>query len=338
MTVLRKACRNCTFSKRKCVVQLPRCARCAQKGLDCTYDLEPLSVPTAQPESLPKLSFNPSSCDTPGYCVMKTFQSRASTGIEPEYCRPGHLDALEIVRMSYQRLPDLIRVGKPAFFIHPKLQLRSNRNHLAIFERSGKSGVNYENFQRLIQLDIKTAPVEEALPALQALLIYLASYFFPPGQLGEDTVEQFLNILSEWTQTLLASAQTGMPRGPSAWQEWLFGESIRRTIVMSYALVMAVSSFNYGYCSHWLFIESLPFDKRPGLWMAESPQAWIAAARARTGEEVGEQLNSFHEFAISCDGSDLSFCGDEFLALLAFAHNGKSDTAQSWCELDRIGV
>jgi hypothetical protein len=56
--------------------------------------------------------------------------------------------------------------------------------------------------------------------------------------------------------------------------------------------------------------------------MAESPQAWIATARARTGEEVGERLSSFHEFAEDLDGSDHNFCGDLFLALLAFGHNG----------------
>jgi hypothetical protein len=69
-------------------------------------------------------------------------------------------------------------------------------------------------------------------------------------------------------------------------------------------------------------MESLPFDGRPGLWMAESPQAWIAAARARTGEEVGERLDSIHKFAENLDRSDLTICGDLFLAMVAFGHNG----------------
>lgn len=93
---------------------------------------------------------------------------------------------------------------------------------------------------------------------------------------------------------------------------------------MAYALKMSVNGYKHGYCSHWLFVESLPFDSRPGLWMAESPQAWIASARARSGEEVGDQLNSFHEFAESLahHGQALDLHGDIFLTLLKYAHNG----------------
>lgn len=91
---------------------------------------------------------------------------------------------------------------------------------------------------------------------------------------------------------------------------------------MAYVLNMSVIGYKHGYCSNWLFIESLPFDARPGLWMAESPQAWIAAAHARFGEEVGERLNSYHEFAEAFRGQTPDFCGDAFLMLVAFAHNG----------------
>lgn len=69
-------------------------------------------------------------------------------------------------------------------------------------------------------------------------------------------------------------------------------------------------------------MESLPFDARPGLWMAQSPQAWIAAAHARFGEQVGERLNSYHEFAEAYRGRQSDFCGDLFLSLAALAHNG----------------
>ncbi len=91
---------------------------------------------------------------------------------------------------------------------------------------------------------------------------------------------------------------------------------------MAYALNLCVFGYKYGYCPNWLFMESLPFDARPGLWMAESPQAWIAVAHARSGEEVGERLSSYHEFAEACHGRTPHFCGDGFLTLVAFAHNG----------------
>jgi len=91
---------------------------------------------------------------------------------------------------------------------------------------------------------------------------------------------------------------------------------------MAYVLNLSVFGYKHGYCSNWLYMESLPFDARPGLWMAESPQAWIAAAQARSGKEVGEWLNSYHEFAEAFRGPTPDFCGDAFLTLVAFAHNG----------------
>ncbi len=287
------------------------------------YDLEPLNVPVRRREELPQFSFNPLMCDSPGYCVMKTLKFHAS-GIDPAICGPGHEDALKLISLGFRPVPGLVKAGKPAVFVHPKLQLHGSCNHFAPFVEAGKDGVNYESFERLLRIDIETVPVAEALTALQALLVYLATFLFSSVQAEQENAESLLNVLSEWTQTLLASAQARTPPNQSPWQEWLLGESLRRTIIMSYALSLSLYSFKYGYCSNWLFVESLPFDKRAGLWMAESPQAWIAAARARTGDEVGEQLNSFHEFAGNRIGSDPHFGGDTFLALCISAHNGGS--------------
>lgn len=262
-----------------------------------------------------------SSCDSPGYCVMKTLKSRAFD-IDPAICRPGHEDALEIIRLGYQSVPELFRAGKPAVFIHPKLQLHGDYDHFAALGATERGIVSYENLKGLIQIDIKTIPIKEALSAVQALLVYLATLLFSSAQGEQSNAESLLNVLSEWTQTLLTSAQAKMPQNQSLWQEWLFGESVRRTIIMSYTLSLTASSFKHGYCSNWLFMESLPFDKRAGLWMAESPQAWIAAARARSGEEVKERLNSLHEFAGNIEGLNPHFEGDIFLTLVAFGHNG----------------
>ncbi|KAL4810701.1 hypothetical protein BDV18DRAFT_645 [Aspergillus unguis] len=314
MASLRKACSNCTASKRKCVVQLPKCIRCAQRGLDCTYDLEPLSAPIAQPKRSNYLVWNPTSCETPGYCVMKTVTTRSSS-IDPAICRPGCSDTMEFFVMGYQSVPDLVRAGKPATFVHPRLQTHGTRNHFDSLE-DGR-GVGCASFKRLIELDFEALPIREALSALQVLVIHLESSFSQE----KISVQNYLNLLIEWTEILLASAQTRMPPAQSPWQAWLFGESVRRTIIMSYALAMGISSYKNGYCAYWLFLESLPFDRRPGLWMGESPQAWIAAAGAKLGEEVGEQLISFHEFAESLDRQG-SFRVDTFMALVALVHNG----------------
>jgi hypothetical protein len=302
------------------VVQLPKCTRCAQKGLDCEYDLDHLNAPTIQFERIPTLTWNPSNCDSPGYCVMKTLKFRSSF-LDPAICLPGHQDTLEIIRFGYLSIPKLISLGQPAMFFHPKLQLHGDYTHLSVFVVPGKESVSYESFKRLSHVDINKLPVMEALTAVQALLIYLATFLFSSDQIQLAKAENALPVLSEWTQNLLATAKSEKPPHLSPWQEWLYGESARRTIIMSYALTLCYNSFKSGYCSDWLFVESLPFDRRPGLWMADSPQAWIAAARAKTGEEVGEHLSSFHTFAENFEGT-ADFGGDMFLALLANIHNG----------------
>ena len=340
---LRKSCQNCTKSKRKCTIQLPKCNRCFQKGLDCQYDLEPLNVPTihdqqSEKSKPPTFSFNPLNCDSPGYCILKTLKMRIRTGsdIDPAICKPGHMDSLELLRFGFLSVPDQLALGKPSIFVHPKLQVHGHGHGdydyfagLRSNAANGSAGGVYEKFENLIQLDVKTMSIKEILSAIQALLVYMAMIilYSSHSQEQEETPEKekFLNILNEWTQTLLMSMQPRESSSSSSpWQEWLFGESVRRTIFMSYALKLGLSSFKYGYCSNWLFIESLPFDGRAGLWMAESPQAWIAAARVKTGEEVGEQLCSVHEFAMSHmhDSGKFDFIGDSFLSLVLRSHNG----------------
>ncbi|KAL4923094.1 Zn(II)2Cys6 transcription factor domain-containing protein [Aspergillus undulatus] len=316
MASLRKACRNCTASKRKCVVQLPKCTRCAQRGLECMYDLEPLGLPAAQPKMSSNHEWNPAFYNSPGYCLLKNVETRPSY-IDPAVCEPGHEGTLELVRLGYQSVPDLVKSGKPATFVHPKLHLHGDYNHFDDVMET-RNGVNYESFRRLIELDLNVIPIKEALTALQALLIYLSTSLLDNMPMN---VEKCQDLLVNWAQALLASAQARSPPNQSPWQTWLFGESVRRTIIMSYGLAMSLSSFKQGYCSYWIFLESLPFDRRAGLWMAGSPQAWIAAAGAKSGQEVEEQLISFHEFAENVSGLK-DFRGDSFLELVAFAHNG----------------
>ncbi|VUC32279.1 unnamed protein product [Clonostachys rosea] len=322
MTVIRKACRNCNRSKRKCNVQLPSCHRCVQKGLDCVYDLDHLNTTNDHSGQTSDFWLKLKDHDRLGHCLLRMSQSCAP-GIDPHIGYPGKQEPYEYIRLGYASIPDIMKEKKPALFIHPKLQLHSTHaKHLAGLIRSGVDDVTFQDFMRLTQLDITTIPIQETLTACQALIIYLATYIFSPEESERKGAESSLDVLSKWTDNLYTSALTCQPNGRSPWQQWLFCESVRRTIVSSYAFFMLLDNFRLGYCTNWLFLESLPFDKRPGLWMASSAQAWIAAAGARTGSDVGERLSSVHEFAESYVGSDPGFCGDIFMIMLAISHNG----------------
>ncbi|KAJ4287701.1 hypothetical protein N0V90_012404 [Kalmusia sp. IMI 367209] len=160
--------------------------------------------------------------------------------------------------------------------------------------------------------------------ALQTLLVFTAPLLVSALPVKQEAAEPWLNIAQEWAQHFINIASADSLGERSPWQKWLLAESIRRTIVMAYVLICCFNAWKYGYCSNWLLLESLPFDSRPGLWMAESPQAWIAAAGSGTGRNVGTELTSVHEFGGKMKTIDSTFCGDRFLSMIAMAHNGST--------------
>jgi hypothetical protein len=224
MSSLRKACANCTTSKRKCVVQKPKCTRCSQKNLECVYDLEPLIAPPTKSEKILASGFNLSNSDTLGICIMDAVKLQ-SPDIDPSIRVLYNDNPLEITRLGFATVPELIRAGKPALFVHPKLQLPSVHNHLTALVEETAKGVYCESFKRLIQIEIKTASPIEVLTALQAFLVHLAASVFSSFPAEQEVADKSLSILSEWTQTLLVCVDAGMPSGQSPWQDWLLGES-----------------------------------------------------------------------------------------------------------------
>lgn len=225
MSSLRKACTNCTASKRKCVVQKPKCPRCSQKNLDCVYDLEPLQTPPTESEKLHAFGFNLANNDTLGVCIMRNLKVH-SLDVDLAVVDPGHDNCVEVTRLGFGKVPELIREGKPAFFVHPKLQLSAVYNHFTVLVECEKRGVNCESFKRLIRLDIKTVSLREVLTALQALLVHLAASAFSKDPIEQGEAEDCLRtFLSAWTQALLGCVDAGMPKSSSPWQDWLLGES-----------------------------------------------------------------------------------------------------------------
>lgn len=225
MSTLRRACASCTASKRKCVVQIPKCTRCSQKNIECVYDLVPLNPSLTETEKLRKFGFNLSNYDPQGLCIMRTLKKLRAPGTDPAVCTAGPDSALEVTRLGFGTVPDLIRDGKPASFVHPKLQIPGIYNHFAALVEKNTKGVGCESFKRLVQIDIKTVSLKEALTALQALLVHLAASIFSSFPAEREEAEKRFGILSDWTQNLLACVDAGMPGSESPWQDWLLGES-----------------------------------------------------------------------------------------------------------------
>jgi hypothetical protein len=335
MATRRKACSNCTTAKRKCVVQLPRCRRCAEKNIDCVYDLDHLTTPTKPyGEHLGGLLNKEVASTFPRHCLMNAV-SMSGPHADPSCGAPKQENTLAWVRLGYQSAPALLESQSPAAFIHPKMRIaRGCHNHLQSMSLRDSQTITVA-LDRLLRLDTGSAPMQEMLTALQASMVYIGTLLCTTsGELNWMVVERALAIAHRWARCLLMGAQQRSlqllrdPEESSLWQEWLFGESVRRTILMYSSLAMSYNVYRHGYCTNWLFVESLPFDRRPGLWMAQTPQAWIAAAKVRSGAEVGVQLSSVHEFAEEMAGKQSGgFCGDLLMALVTLAHNGYEDSA-----------
>jgi hypothetical protein len=224
--------------------------------------------------------------------------------------------------------------------------------------RKGGDWLGYEGLRRLLQLAFEDLDIYEQLTAVQALIVYISIFYHPssvtpslnsttsrsasssspPSPSGNNPnadPQTALKTLSTWTSHLFtqtSNIQHSLSTTP--WQSWLLAESLRRTIILSYGLSMTLASYHRGYCDGWLFVESLPFDSRPGLWMAMSPQAWIAAAGVKRGEDVaGKQwLESYHEYGQrireAWKGGEgegegqMVYREDLFFMLMAFGHEG----------------
>lgn len=370
MLVLRKACRNCTRSKRRCVVGLPKCERCRIRNLACGYDREPLvaqrtkSVAVEAPSAVALLAAADYEYQDATVCPL-TRRGRLSphhrARIEAEICK-GSLCWLELAASGskYVKQIVLIRMDKglmeqtptyPAMqitvdndteqymigqllgiptcaargqinaFIHPKLRMRRVLNHVNVILASrhdGGAAIRRRFCELIDTTNIACEDLEGALAAVQSLMLYLIIALGDLDETRRAWGEGLLPLLRSWIELLLASAQDKMPQGLTSWQAWLLAESVRRTIIVGFIIGCAYQHLRMGFIWHKLFVESLPFDARPGLWCACSSEEWCALV----GEDVCERLTSFHDFSVSNTHESDSKV-DPFARLILVAHHGR---------------
>ena len=119
---LRKACRQCTVAKRRCVIRFPYCERCSKKGLDCRYELEPL---TKSPGFVHKP--NQVLDDLPGkspiHCLLnRDLESDHQTAPLFLCSKPNVREGIEYVVSTLSSIPRQVLNNKPSVFIHPRIR------------------------------------------------------------------------------------------------------------------------------------------------------------------------------------------------------------------------
>src|SRR5271156_4154957 len=125
--------------------------------------------------------------------------------------------------------------------------------------------------------------LKDHLARVQALMLYQIIRLFDGDIRQRAMAETHEPILEAWTNNLRDRTVWGSnsPDCPSAnggggvsWEQWLFGESCRRTVITSLMLRGVYLMLRRGYCTFGSQVTLLSFNAHAGLWNAPSAYLW----------------------------------------------------------------
>lgn len=312
---LRKACHACSTAKRRCHPQLPQCPRCLEKGLACTYDLEPVahsseegtrSDVAAQEEPH---SFNSprvfNSIESAHQHAISGFRLHASNAHEvPLMANP---ETFTLVLDHLLQIPVLTFRGQTSAFAHAQILSTLGWTKEPSLRQSGNTPLQPTTFspvqmeatiRDLLALDIHALTFTEFLSKIHILIAVIFTSVFQVQSSGNtdfSELESLIGLISFWERHFKAILPKNLSIDLSPWQAWVIAESCRRTLLALQWISGVVELYQSGYCSYRPFVESLPFDARTGLWEAETEEDWSAALERH--EDSGESsLVSWCEF------------------------------------------
>ncbi|OAP65497.1 hypothetical protein AYL99_01469 [Fonsecaea erecta] len=309
---LRKSCDACFAAKRRCLPQLPQCARCFEKRLNCTYALEPVTnletdssrqphPATQKPwEPVPPIIFD--SVASAHEAAVRSYSSQGSQTL-PVMANPETL--MLVVERHLRPIPGLTFQQRTTPYIHSQVLLASQPNPASLdlpdVDDSGTTLAPSSAFlqraqQHLLLLNIERLTFTEFLSAFHNLAAILLSLILsfdhssPEAQLPPT----LLDLWTTWTNHLHRIIPQTLSSKLSAWQAWCTAESARRTLLYIILIDGMVEVTQKGFCHYRPMVESLPFDARTGLWEANTEEEWQAAVAADDGVE--SKLISWAEF------------------------------------------
>ena len=111
-----------------------------------------------------------------------------------------------------------------------------------------------------------TCSLIENLARLQAIVLYQIIRLFY-GRLEQRVVAERQEFLvRSYALTLLQRVDTELRNAPRIWETWIFAESIRRTVFMSFKLYTIYSAFKYKACAEIRAMNMLPVSTIQGSW------------------------------------------------------------------------
>ncbi|RVX75359.1 hypothetical protein B0A52_00712 [Exophiala mesophila] len=302
---LRKACHACTAAKRRCIPRLPNCPRCAERGLLCQYDLEPVNSDPRHREKLavPRVF---DSIEAAHLHAISTY--KASGEFVNGIPLMGNEETFAIAIGHLAQIPALTFQSRSSLFVH------KNVFSLAILptlESSATTSLSTKQLlmeqDRLLSLDVHELSFVEFLGNLHRLIAIILSYALKPNvEIDRRTLspdfQSVLDLLHQWSVHFQTTLPEDLGSDFPAWTAWATAETTRRTMIAVVVVSGIVQVLQTGVCSYQPFVEALCFDSRTGVWEAESEEAWQRAVDHH-GNGVGEaSLVSWSEF-IECGGA-----------------------------------
>ncbi|KAF3388793.1 Transcription factor gsfR2 [Penicillium rolfsii] len=135
----------------------------------------------------------------------------------------------------------------------------------------------------LLQQVSQTTSLEELLASAQALMLFHIIQLFDGDVRQRSIAERNMDTLRTWTTRLQVQAED--LGHASSWEEWIFAESIRRTVIFSLLIDSLYSSLKHGYCTNVKLLSMLPFTAGSKLWDLNTSAAWFTES-SQTGSEV----------------------------------------------------
>ncbi len=156
---------------------------------------------------------------------------------------------------------------------------KNSENELFVFGDISRKAKNLVEMQQPFM-----SPVD-LLASTQALLLYQIMRLFDGDIRQRADAESHEAILNSWTEQLvvrvLRLCSTVDPEALSqestpiySWNDWVFEESCRRTVLTSFMLQGVYSFLKYGYDNVTGKINKLCFTAQAGLWNAKSEYHW----------------------------------------------------------------
>ncbi|KAF7713829.1 Fungal Zn(2)-Cys(6) binuclear cluster domain-containing protein [Penicillium ucsense] len=316
-----KSCTICAEGKRRCNRQTPQCSRCSERGLKCTYlnsprmKTRPSTVDSASPLShirsdvdtdfeisFALLSSHPDMwTDSSTLAASRHLDRSSSLTTMPNFCpaiffpeivRPDQW-SIEQLLGNINSFPELFARSGATPFLHPQLYESDMPTAMqdafavtaAYFSRTPETEaltlrVLEKKSKSLMKQVQNTSSLRELLASVQALLIFQIIQLFQGTSRQRSLAEQDMEMLRSLTTRLQIQGEDLV--NPITWQDWIFLESIRRTVIISVLLDSLYWSLKFGHCTQAKILSMLPVTPVSELWECPTSTDWPGSIPTRS--------------------------------------------------------